>query len=139
MMIIGISGCTSLIVAGFGINDSIADVINQQYSQIFKYDMSVTFAEEITPDILEEFEEIVDGRISDYGVVMEGALDIQVNDITKSMNLVIFQDPTDVSKYIDLHTTKDEPVVYPGTGQAVITHKLAGTYGHVPADSGACL
>jgi len=129
MMIIGISGCTSLIVAGFGINDSIADVINQQYSQIFKYDMSVTFAEEISPDILEEFEEIVDGRISDYGVVMEGALDIQVNDITKSMNLVIFQDPTDVSKYIDLHTTKDEPVVYPGTGQAVITHKLAGTYG----------
>ena len=38
MTIIGIAGCSALLVAGFGINDSISDIVNQQYNVIYHYD-----------------------------------------------------------------------------------------------------
>lgn len=129
MMIIGISGCTSLIVAGLGINDSIKGIITQQYEEIMTYDMSVTFADPIDEDILEEFEEVTGEKVADYTLVMEKSLDLQVDGITKSLNLVIFEDSSAVPGYIDLHTTKGDPVSYPAPGQAVFTHQIAGNYG----------
>jgi len=128
MMVIGISGCTALIVAGLGMNDSVAEVTNQQYTEILKYDMSITFSDEITEEILEEFEEVIDDRSADYCIVMEKALDLQVDDITKSINLILFEKPSQIKRYVDLHTTKDDPVLYPVTGQVVMTHKIADTY-----------
>lgn len=41
MTIIGIAGCSALLVAGFGINDSISDIVNQQYNVIYHYDATV--------------------------------------------------------------------------------------------------
>ncbi len=38
MMIIGIAGCTALVVTGFGINDTISDVIDCQYGGVIRYD-----------------------------------------------------------------------------------------------------
>lgn len=128
MMIIGISGCTALILAGLGINDSVAKVIHQQYSKISLYDMSVTFSDEITPEILEEFEDITEGKISQYSLVMENSLDLQIQDITKSLNLIVFKEPALVGDYIDLHTVKEKPITYPAPGQAVISHKISQTY-----------
>lgn len=43
MMIIGIGGCTALLVTGLGIRDSISDVVNYQFDEITLYDVSVTF------------------------------------------------------------------------------------------------
>lgn len=129
MMIIGISGCTALIIAGLGMNNSVKGVIEQQYTQIIKYDMSITFSDEITPEILEQFEKITDGKIDSYTVVMENSLDLKVGDITKPLNLIIFEDTGDVAQYMDLHTEKDEKLPFPGIGQVLITHKVADTYG----------
>ena len=45
MMVIGIGGCTALLVTGMGIRDSISDVVNYQFDEITLYDVSVTFAD----------------------------------------------------------------------------------------------
>lgn len=52
MTIIGIAGCSALLVAGFGINDSISDIVNQQYNVIYHYDATVAAkTNEITSQI----------------------------------------------------------------------------------------
>ena len=52
MTIIGIAGCSALLVAGFGINDSISDIVNQQYNVIYHYDATVSAkTSEITSQI----------------------------------------------------------------------------------------
>lgn len=52
MTIIGIAGCSALLVAGFGINDSISDIVNQQYNVIYHYDATVSAkTNEITSQI----------------------------------------------------------------------------------------
>ena len=43
MTVIGIAGCAALLVAGFGLSDSIGQIVDKQYKQIFTYNLSVRF------------------------------------------------------------------------------------------------
>ena len=47
MTIIGISGCTALILTGFGIKDSIKAVLPNQYEKVFHYDLQITLRDEL--------------------------------------------------------------------------------------------
>ncbi len=46
MTVIGISGCTALLVAGYGINDSISGLIHNQFEVVFNYDGLITYNED---------------------------------------------------------------------------------------------
>lgn len=39
MTILGVAGCTGLLVMGFGIRDSLGGIVHRQYSQLIKYDL----------------------------------------------------------------------------------------------------
>ena len=55
MMVIGIGGCTALLVTGYGIKDTIADIADMQYEEVQLYDMSVTLKEGIRPRMRQTF------------------------------------------------------------------------------------
>lgn len=44
MMIVGIAGCTALLITAFGLYDSICNVVGNQYDRIMKFDIDCTFA-----------------------------------------------------------------------------------------------
>lgn len=50
MTLIGVAGCTMLIVTGYGISDTIDDLVQIQFSQIQHYDAMVYLREDIEPD-----------------------------------------------------------------------------------------
>ena len=50
MTIIGIFGCTSLIVTGFGIKDSISVIIPNQFEKVFDYNMQVNLKDNLSAD-----------------------------------------------------------------------------------------
>lgn len=50
MTIIGIMGCTALILAGFGLKDSISSILPNQYEDIFDYDLLVSLKTSLTTD-----------------------------------------------------------------------------------------
>ncbi len=50
MTIIGVAGCTGLLVLGWGIRDSISDVINEQYGNIFNYTYTINLEDEYKLD-----------------------------------------------------------------------------------------
>ncbi len=129
MMIIGISGCTALLVAGFGILDSIGDVIGMQYREIQLYDISVTFKDLPDEETLDDLEEKIAGRIASDAMFMETSLDIQVNGYTKSISLVVPQKTENIGDFIDLHTKEGDAIAFPKVGEVVITHKLAENMG----------
>jgi putative ABC transport system permease protein len=45
MTIIGIGGCTSLILAGFGLRDSMSDIAHTQFEEILNYDLRIELRE----------------------------------------------------------------------------------------------
>lgn len=46
MTVLGVAGCTALLLIGFGLNTSIENVAEKQYRDIFKYDLSVKMEED---------------------------------------------------------------------------------------------
>ncbi len=47
MTIIGILGCTSLIIVGFGLRDSIRSIMPSQFEKVFNYDMQIALKDKI--------------------------------------------------------------------------------------------
>lgn len=50
MTILGIAGCMSLMITGFGLRDSISDIVALQFDKLWHYQAVVTFQEESTAE-----------------------------------------------------------------------------------------
>lgn len=50
MTIIGISGCTALLLTGYGIQDSLDVVVDKQFGEIMNYDLSVSYESKLTDE-----------------------------------------------------------------------------------------
>ena len=54
MTIIGILGCTALILTGFGLRDSISRIMPDQYEHVFNYDIQVSLKDGLEENQIEE-------------------------------------------------------------------------------------
>ena len=122
MMMLGIGGCTALLLTGFGISDSIKHLADHQYDEISIYDGSVTFSSPIKNSEQDKFTADHSDIIESALFLHEGTVDAIANGRTKSTNLVVSD--TDVSGFIDLHSGS-EHIEWPGLNEAVINNKLA--------------
>ncbi len=128
MMVLGVSGCGALVLAAFGLKDSIASVLEQQYGEIHTYDMNITMKDAFDQDSQNELEKCMGDMLSDYGVVLETSVDLLTEDGNKSLYLVVGREPEQLSNFIDMHTTMDAHIELPDKGEVVITHKIADNY-----------
>lgn len=55
MTVIGILGCTALILTGFGLKDSVQQIVPNHFERIFVYDMQITIKDTIEQDKKQEF------------------------------------------------------------------------------------
>ena len=69
-MILGISGCTALLVTGFGIRDSIKNVADYQFNEISLYDYSVTLSNGADADT--EAKLLETGGVNTYTIEKKG-------------------------------------------------------------------
>ena len=129
MMVLGISGCTALLVAAFGIEDSIAQVAYQQFEEIQIYDLNVAYSEPVTESDKDSLREIAGISDADYLVVGESTFDLVTDKGRKSVNVLTVDSQSDISPFVDIHTDKKVPVAFPGDGEVVLTDKIADTYG----------
>ena len=124
-MVLGISGCTALLVTGFGIRDSVTEIANLQYSRIQIYDMSVNLKDTAFSETAKE-QEVLAQAAGEYGYFAEMSMDLQTQDGVKSVNLIV-PEKEELGQYVDLHTTEGEPLSLKQDG-AVISNKLAERY-----------
>lgn len=129
MMVIGIGGCTALLVTGFGIKDSIADVATLQYEQIQRYDMGITLKDAFLEEESSVTETALLNRGKEYAIVCEKTMDLTGPQATKSVNVIIPKHTEEMTAFIDLHTQQGEPIAWPQKGGAVINTKLADKCG----------
>ena len=125
MMVFGIGGCTALLVTGFGIKDSISSIIDSQYGEIQINDLNVVFSEPYYEMDSSEFEAAMETYAQEYMIAFEESTDLYYGEETRSVNLVIPEKPEEIGAYLNLHTPDGEAIAYPGTGEAVLTKKLA--------------
>lgn len=135
MMIVGIGGCTALLVTGYGVKDSIAGTVGQQYDEIQLYDALVSFEEALSDEQVAELKEETKDVTEDFICVREETVNIETGNGDRECTMVIPQETDSFGEYIDLHTLKGEPIAYPGAGEAVLSDKIADKSGLKEGDT----
>ena len=120
MTIIGIAGCTGLILAGFGLKDCIVKMVPHQYEDIFTYQASISLNEQATEDTIEQIKE--NKKVTDTLRVQEESITIDNKDTNQSVTLVIPK--TDPDGFIKLQDRKTNEHYNLNNG-IIITEKLA--------------
>ncbi len=146
MTVIGIMGCTSLLLCGLGMNDTISSVVKNQYGEIFKYNISYSYAtanNSLMPSTTtkDDEEDIFDKRIALNELVSNsdivdsythiGSISITAenknanNGNNEAVTLYVTEDAKNLTNYIVLRNrTSGDPLELTDNG-IIITEKLA--------------
>lgn len=118
--IIGISGCTALLVTGFGIKDSVVEIPNKQFKEIIKYDSNIILSND------SEIEKIVDKIKPEIYVESKGISGIiESKEKDFETNVVVFKNNTELNKVYDLKALKDKKKLTLDDEGIIITDKIA--------------
>ena len=105
MTILGIMGCSSLIFAGFGLDESIKSVYNIQYQKIIEYDgMINNYNGQNLDDILDK---------NNYIKVYKENLTLNINDEKIDIILIV---SNNLDKYFNLYDLDDHKVILNSDG-----------------------
>ena len=137
MTIIGIMGCTSLILTGFGIKDSISSILPNQYEDICDYDMLISLKTVLTEEQKNSYIESLKQKEGIKEVVqtyMESGT-AKKGDNDESVQIVVPNDNQEIDKAIKIRDVKTkEPFTLSEEG-IIITDKLAELIGAKVGDT----
>lgn len=132
MTVIGIAGCTALLLTGLGLSNAINDIIDKQFGEITKYNAVVTLAD----DLSSEEQRRIDDLLDDGSLVTAHTLAMRQNMLAggpdeqdKRMELVVPEDPASFDRFVALNTRVGHHPVKLDDDGLVLTEKLAAELG----------
>ena len=126
MMLIGIGGCTALLLTGFGLRDSISNVVGYQFEHVTKYDLSVYFREEPSQRQQEKFQKTVEQDATQTMFYHQSSVELEFDDRVKEVYLL--SGGSELGNFIDFHKG-ETPLELPGTDQVLVSSGVAENLG----------
>lgn len=125
MTVIGIAGCSALLLTGFGIKDSVDKIAKIQYEEIFKYDNLIILNKEIK-SIDEDFEKILEKEnVIKPTLIYQTNFTFEYNKKDLELYLIVPSNEEEFYKYFSLNSiVSDQPIILDNDG-VVITQKIA--------------
>ena len=128
MTIVGIAGCTGLMLTGFGIKDSIMDIPTDQFEGIFKYDASISLS---NTNGLSDLEKYLQDNENIENYVEICATTGKLKNTTKNFNVTVFI-PNSLDTYSNAYNLTNyqtnESITLDNNG-IIITDKAADMLG----------
>ena len=133
MTVVGISGCTALLLVGFGLHDAIWDIIDSQYGPIVHYDTVISFNDDLTENDVGKAAASLENAhgLRDVVRVQErnAQAGVSSKDGTNPVKLVAARSEEELARAVTLRErTSGRPVAY-GDDAVVVTEKLATLLG----------
>lgn len=132
MTIIGIAGCTALLLTGLGLSDAINDIIDNQFGTITKYNAMITVEDDLSRDSREELDELLaDERFvsASTPAQRENMLASGPDDENVSVQVIVPEEPSRLDEFVLMRTrVGHEPIELGGDG-VVLSEKLADQLG----------
>ena len=122
MTLIGISGCTALLLTGFGIQDSIGSLMDKQFGEIEAYD-AIFFLDEETNEVGEEILASLN-EVNQYGILNMESFTFNANNKNIDLYLMAFQDVNSVDNFIHLKDEQGNPLTIDDYG-VILSSKTA--------------
>ena len=128
MAVIGIAGCTALLLTGLGLQNAINDIIDKQFYQLYRYSMVVRVDDEVTA-AREAVDDALDGdaqAVESYEwlhtanvlAVEEGAKD-------QRLELVVPEDPAKAGDYVLMRERIGHAPLSLSDDGVIVSEKLA--------------
>ena len=122
MMLLGIGGCTALLVTGFGLQDSIKGITDNQFGQVTVYDMAATFADPLTTEEQEDFRAHIRGKTDRVLFCEQGGIDIHFDNNVK--NVYFLASDADLEGIVNLRQG-ERSIPMPGENEVVLSIGVA--------------
>jgi ABC transporter, permease protein len=130
MTIVGVAGCTALMLIGFGIRDSISNMVDINFKEIIQYDGMVSFeddaSEQVKTEALKEIqstENVIDAKVG--FVYTTKTYDDKVDE-TASVHVF---DPKEINHEFNLRTRIGHKPISLSDDGVIINEKLAENLG----------
>ena len=125
MTVIGVAGCTALLVTGFGLNDSISDIVKKQYGDIFTYDMMLTFGKDSVLENNAFLSQMNDAAvIRSWMSVRQERSEPEIDGRKIGIYLFVPEDASRLPNFIDLHERTTGAAVRLTEDGIVVTEKF---------------
>lgn len=128
MTIIGVAGCTALLLTGFGLSDSIANIGSIQYGEINQYEAIISENPDAEESDRSDYEETLASieEIDNSLTVEQSLFTAGDEENRQDINLFVPETPNQMEDFVVLRDKDQSDMIYelPEEG-AIITQKLA--------------
>ena len=130
MTIIGVSGCTGLIIAGYGLKDCVTGMVGTQYNDILTYELEISLEEDADKDnVIKKLNELEE--VTETLSIHKESVTLDEFDTNQAITLVVpFDDPTNFIKLKDRKTQE----TFDLSNGLIISEKLANLLEIKPDD-----
>lgn len=137
MTVFGIAGCCALLLTGFGLRDSIGDIVNVQFGDIYNYNLSIYLKE----DGVYESDELIASylntspHITRYAPVHYESVTAEKNSQSVSANLNVPRNADEMNSMINMRVRSSQEKITFTDDSVVLTEKMCETLGLKIGDS----
>ena len=130
MTVIGIGGCTALIIAGFGMRSSLLFTMTRQYDELFHYSAQVTLADNVLSEEREAVEDFLssDARIISYVPATASSATVATSGYSTTAYIEVMASD-EIGKVVDLFDYKSGEPITMGDDGVYINQKLSELLG----------
>lgn len=129
MTVIGVAGCTALLLTGFGLKDAIGDIVNVQYGELQKYDITVSTKE---PEAAKEY--LTSAGAETFASVSSRTVTAQGKD-PQEITVWTVPEGEDLLQVMNLRSRKSGKSIAFDDASVVLTEKAAKNLGIGVGDS----
>ncbi len=122
MTIIGIAGCTALVVTGFGIKDSVTALVPKQFDDIYKFNLQIGIKENQS---LDNVNTILEENNVNYSNVKLNSANVSANENLVDSYILIAKDSASLENIINLQNRTTKEALHLNSNSVIITEKLS--------------
>lgn len=127
MTVIGIAGCTALLVAGFGIKGSISAIVNKQFGDIYKYAGFVSLKDDLKlSEIISIDKEIKENKdVIDTTLLTTYSSKVYVGNQEEVVSVEVYDDSEEMFLNNNIRHRKDDIPIVLADDTVIISEKLS--------------
>lgn len=133
MTVIGIAGCTALLLTGFGLRDSISDIVEKQFNDLYQYNLIISVKDSEDRNTDPSIRKILtdNAKVSDSLAVSQETADV-TSESGKTQNSVYLYVPESsqrLTEFIKMRDRKSGDPISFTDGAVLVSEKMAGSLG----------
>ena len=132
MTVLGVAGCTALLLIGFGIQDSLLPIVDKQCAELTHNDLTISLSSEKALTVENGLADVLDrsSEVKSWGKFYSKSVSIYNADGTvETVSLIAAEDDALLTQYNTFRTRQGHHAIAFGADSAILTEKTAAQLG----------